>query len=258
MAKTMADPTILATHMSELADKRIDILRRIADVGSISEAARRAGVSYKAAWQAIETLGNIAGGPLVEKVVGGSKGGGTRLTATGEEVLHIADELTRARAEVLARFRLKETPGLVNIGMSTLRTSMRNQFPARIEKMKIGSALVRLILSIDDTHFIRASVTMESAQLLGLREGMQVLALTKATAVSVSSDNLPAGSSSRENEIVGVVLRSEREGRGGECTIQLPSGLTVVGFARANHGLHVGMRAVAIIPPESIVVALNS
>ena len=100
MAKTMADPTILATHMSELADKRIDILRRIADVGSISEAARRAGVSYKAAWQAIETLGNIAGGPLVEKVVGGSKGGGTRLTATGEEVLHIADELTRARAEV--------------------------------------------------------------------------------------------------------------------------------------------------------------
>ena len=72
MAKTMADPTILATHMSELADKRIDILRRIADVGSISEAARRAGVSYKAAWQAIETLGNIAGGPLVEKVVGGS------------------------------------------------------------------------------------------------------------------------------------------------------------------------------------------
>ena len=257
MAKTMADPTILATHMSELADKRIDILRRIADVGSISEAARRAGVSYKAAWQAIETLGNIAGGPLVEKVVGGSKGGGTRLTATGEEVLHIADELTRARAEVLARFRLKETPGLVNIGMSTLRTSMRNQFPARIDKMKIGSALVRLILAIDETHFIRASVTMESAQLLGLREGMQVLALTKATAVTISADNC-TNPESRENELVGTVLRSEREGRGGECTIQLPSGLTIVGFARANHGLHVGMRAVAAIPPETIVVALNS
>ena len=66
MEKTIADPTILAAHMSELADKRIDILRRVGDVGSISEAARRAGVSYKAAWQAIETLSNIAGGPLVE------------------------------------------------------------------------------------------------------------------------------------------------------------------------------------------------
>lgn len=61
MSKTIADPTLLATHMAELADKRIDILRRIGDVGSISEAARRAGVSYKAAWQAIETLNNLAG-----------------------------------------------------------------------------------------------------------------------------------------------------------------------------------------------------
>lgn len=47
MSKTIADPTLLATHMAELADKRIDILRRIGDVGSISEAARRAGVSTR-------------------------------------------------------------------------------------------------------------------------------------------------------------------------------------------------------------------
>lgn len=167
MSKTIADPTLLATHMAELADKRIDILRRIGDVGSISEAARRAGVSYKAAWQAIETLNNLAGAPLVEKVVGGNKGGGTRLTATGEEVLKLADELTRARAEVLVRFRLKDSPALKNVGVSSLRTSMRNQFPAVIEKLKIGSAQVRLILSIDDTHYIRASCTKESAQLLG-------------------------------------------------------------------------------------------
>ena len=56
----------------EATDKRIDILRRIGEVGSISEAARGAGVSYKAAWQALETLTNLAGVPLVEKVVGGT------------------------------------------------------------------------------------------------------------------------------------------------------------------------------------------
>lgn len=257
MAKTVADPTILAAHMSELADKRIDILRRIGDVGSISEAARRAGVSYKAAWQAIETLSNLAGGPLVEKVVGGTNGGGTRLTSTGEEVLQIADELIRARAEVLARFRLKDNPTLQHIGTSSLRTSMRNQFPAKIEKMKIGSALVRLILSIDSTHLIRASCTMESTQLLGLREGMSVLALTKATAVEITADNA-TDVRRRDNEIVGVVLRSEREEKGGECTLQLPSGLTIVGFAKPGHGLQIGMRAVATIAPEAVVIALAS
>lgn len=257
MSKTIADPTLLATHMAELADKRIDILRRIGDVGSISEAARRAGVSYKAAWQAIETLNNLAGAPLVEKVVGGNKGGGTRLTATGEEVLKLADELTRARAEVLVRFRLKDSPALKNVGVSSLRTSMRNQFPAVIEKLKIGSAQVRLILSIDDTHYIRASCTKESAQLLGLREGKHVLALCKATAVDISADN-PALVESRDNQIVGAVLRSEREDKGDECTIQLPSGLTIVGFARPSHGLHIGMRAVATVAPEAVVIALNS
>ena len=71
-----ADPVLLTHLLNETIDKRLDILRRVADVGSISEAARGAGVSYKAAWQAIETLSNLAGGPLVEKVVGGRSGGG--------------------------------------------------------------------------------------------------------------------------------------------------------------------------------------
>ena len=56
----------------EATDKRLDILKRIGEVGSISEAARSANVSYKAAWQALETLSNLAGAPLVEKAVGGS------------------------------------------------------------------------------------------------------------------------------------------------------------------------------------------
>ena len=58
----------------EAADKRIDILRRIGEVGSISEAARRASVSYKAAWQAIDTLSNLAGESLVDSSVGGAGG----------------------------------------------------------------------------------------------------------------------------------------------------------------------------------------
>ena len=36
-----------------VVDKRIDVLQRIKQYGSISEAARSAGIRYKAAWQAI-------------------------------------------------------------------------------------------------------------------------------------------------------------------------------------------------------------
>ena len=57
-----------------LTDKRIDILRHIGECGSISQAARAAGVSYKAAWQAVDTLTNLAGAQLVARAVGGAGG----------------------------------------------------------------------------------------------------------------------------------------------------------------------------------------
>ena len=85
-AKT-SSPDFTQALGSEVADKRIDILRRLGEVGSISQAARSAGVSYKAAWQALETLSNLAGTPLIEKVVGGSGGGGAQLTQAGQQVL---------------------------------------------------------------------------------------------------------------------------------------------------------------------------
>lgn len=50
-----------------VVDKRIDVLQRIKQYGSISEAARSAGISYKAAWQAIETLSALAGGTVGRK-----------------------------------------------------------------------------------------------------------------------------------------------------------------------------------------------
>ena len=258
-SNALADPKLLSDILSEKTDRRIDILRRIADVGSISEAARSAGMSYKSAWQAVETLTNLAGTPIVEKVVGGANGGGTQLTATGRLILDLSDELARARRQVLEKYNAADAtaPGLLaRATASSLQTSMRNQFPARITVMKLGAALVRFILRIDDTHLLKASVTKESAQLLGLREGMEVLALTKATGVEISGAFPEDPNAIDDNLIVGEVIRSERAGKGGECSIRLPSGIVIVGFAHGNHGLKLHDRAVAHIPPSSIVIAI--
>lgn len=86
-------------------EKRIDILRSIATTGSISQAARDVGVSYKAAWHAIATLTELAGVPLVEGAVGGSGGGGTLLTPDGGRLLEFADEFDVARREAYARWK---------------------------------------------------------------------------------------------------------------------------------------------------------
>ena len=248
--KPEADPVLLTEMLNASIDKRLDILRRIAHAGSISEAARGAGVSYKAAWQSLETLSNLAGGALVEKSVGGRAGGGTKLTARGEDVLRLAEELARARAQALSRFQ----SGRLDVPMlaGTLALSIRNQIPATIHTLKWGAALVRLLLKIDDAHLIRASVTQESAQLLGLREGARVLALAKATGVVVSA----RAPDTQDNLLEGTIVRIDRGEHGGECTVQLDSGVLIVGFLPPGHGLKRLDRAWVLLPCDSIAVGI--
>ena len=68
-----------------VSDKRLEVLRRVGETGSISQAARDAGISYKAAWQAIDTLTNLSEAPLVDRTVGGSGGGGKEITTAHGE-----------------------------------------------------------------------------------------------------------------------------------------------------------------------------
>ncbi len=214
----------------EASDKRIDILRRIAQVGSISEAARGAGVSYKAGWQALETLANLAGTPLVEKVVGGSGGGGALLTDAGQKVLLAAEAMAKARRQVL---QLIDSGDLATGRAAfALRTSMRNQFPCTVGVIKPHMGQVRV-------------------QLLGLRKGLDVLALCKATAVHIDSSE---GDVDGKNTLTGVVTRATRSAKGGEVSVRLPAGVQLVGFASAISP-KVGQSASAQIDEAGIVIA---
>src|SRR5689334_16720910 len=62
---------------------RIGLLQAIAEQGSITQAAKAFGMSYKAAWDAVDAMNNLAGAALVERSTGGRGGGSTRLTPRG-------------------------------------------------------------------------------------------------------------------------------------------------------------------------------
>lgn len=247
-----ADPIEFTRSLAALSDKRIDILRRIKETGSISEAARASGVSYKAAWQALETLENLAGGKLVEKLVGGNRGGGTTLTVTGEQILKIADRIAQARSEVLRSFTDAEQPLANHLTTSGILSSMRNNLPCVVESVKHGSALVRVFLRLDEENIIKASVTAESAQLLGLKPGVRMIAAAKATAVEIAKSFPDAN---LDNRLTGRVVRCTRSEKGGEVALRLPSGLIVIGFAKHNHHLAPGMEAQATVASNAVVIA---
>lgn len=51
---------------------RVELLQRIAETGSISQAAKAMKMSYKAAWDAVDAINRAWGQPLVESTPGGS------------------------------------------------------------------------------------------------------------------------------------------------------------------------------------------
>lgn len=66
---------------------KIDLLEKIAALGSISAAARDMKMSYKHAWDLVEDLNRLFGKPLVSGQTGGRNGGGTELTPAGRAVV---------------------------------------------------------------------------------------------------------------------------------------------------------------------------
>ena len=235
------------------ADKRIQILHLVGQHGSISQAARAAGVSYKAAWQAIHTLTNLAGEPLVDSSVGGAGGGGAQLTPAGARLLEVAVQMESARRDVLARINSPSASALAGP-----RTSMRNHLPCSIARLESDGArdpMVRAVLALPGGDELASLLTRESVELLGLRPGMSVLALCKATAVQIEPLDAPVGDAS--NRLPGRVLRAARGTSRDELVLTLSGGQQLVGFAARPNRLRAGSRAQARVEASAVVLALG-
>jgi molybdate transport system substrate-binding protein len=76
-----------------LGQGRADLLEAIDHWHSISEAARRVGMSYRRAWLLVRAANEAAGRPLVETATGGEGGGGARLTEQGRRAVALYREL---------------------------------------------------------------------------------------------------------------------------------------------------------------------
>jgi len=256
------EPLYLDALGYDTADKRMEILRLIGVTGSISEAARQAGISYKAAWQAIHTLTNLAGVALVDRAVGGAGGGGALLTPAGEQLLEAATQMDAARREVLARFTGGAAHAMAGAG---LRTSMRNNLPCVVTQIQVlqpGDPMVRVVMQLPLGAEIASTITRESAELLALQPGLPVLALCKATAVKVvavaKSATPPPGDARHEqpvNQLLGRVQALSCGKLQDEALLTLPGGLQLVGFASKPNRLRVGSLGAAHLEENAVVLA---
>lgn len=72
---------------------RVLLLEKIREYGSITRAASSLEMSYRKAWELVESMNSQAGVPLVVATTGGKGGGGAVLTEAGERAIRLYSEL---------------------------------------------------------------------------------------------------------------------------------------------------------------------
>lgn len=94
---------------SILGPGRLELLESIDRSHSISAAARQLAMSYRHAWELVQSINEAAGEPLVTAATGGVQGGGARLTPLGHCALRVFREaqahLQQAATGLLPRLR---------------------------------------------------------------------------------------------------------------------------------------------------------
>jgi molybdate transport system regulatory protein len=78
-----------------LSEGRVQLLKKIEEMGSLSKASKALNISYQKAWRLIDEASKNANQPLLETKIGGAKGGGTLLTSYGKSLITIFDTINK-------------------------------------------------------------------------------------------------------------------------------------------------------------------
>ncbi len=170
---------------------RIALLAAIQQTGSITGAAKAVGISYKATWDAIDTMNNLAGTTLVVRATGGKGGGETTLTAKALRLIDTYRVIEREHQAFLEQAGAA-IEGFAQdwrlLGRIGMKTSARNQLFGTVSKITRDSVNDEVELALPGGQSIVAVVTHESTGSLGLKEGVKAFALVKASWVMLMVD----------------------------------------------------------------------
>jgi len=78
---------------SFLGHGRIELIEKIKEYGSLSQAAGKMNLSYRKAWDSINKANLLAGKPLVILKRGGKEGGNAEITEFGEKAILLFNKL---------------------------------------------------------------------------------------------------------------------------------------------------------------------
>jgi len=250
--------TLKLSNQPFLLEKRIQLLNAIKRHGSISKAAKAVPMSYKAAWDAVDTMNNLSGTPIVLRETGGKGGGGTTLTEYGENLLKTYSILKEEQKHFLERLKQVtdvDKGTLKTIGRLSMQISARNQLTGTIEKIITGMVNTRLYLQLKSGNKLISVITNNAVTALGLKEGDEVTAIFKSTSVLLGIGKMQI---SAENCLEGIVEAVHVGKVNAEVVTRVGKVDRIVAVlttdAVGHLGLEVGSKVSALIKSADIMI----
>ena len=246
-----------------VGSERIALLEALGELGSIRAAAARVGLSYKAAWDAVQALNNLFEAPLVSARAGGAQGGAAELTPSGRAVVAAFRRVEADLADVVARLEqglagapLADLSSFWSLGM---QTSARNALRGVVTKITDGAVNTEVTLGVAPGLEIVAVVTRDGVAALRLAVGKPVIALIKSSFVVLAKGEGLV--TSARNQIAGVVASREDGVVSSEITLGIAEGKTLTATITRESaeimGLAVGEKITALIKAPHVILAVE-
>lgn len=250
-------------RLAGMLDARmIRLFAAVERTGSINQAAKEVGLSYKGAWQMVERANNLSPKVLVATSTGGAKGGGTFLTSAGRSFLRLftrLEEKHRAFLEEMNRELTEDPDTLFLLRRLIMKASARNQYYGKITAICSGDLDVEVSMSLKGGETIVATLAEASAAALGLSVGSNAVALIKAPNVLVVTDFGGYRLSAR-NQLPGIVSRLQIGAVNSEVIIELPGGdsiaATITHQSAETLQLRTGMQATAVFKSNAVILSV--
>lgn len=167
--------------------RRMALLAAIQEHGSIAAAARAINLSYKAAWDAVNTINGLAAEPLIICTTGGTRGGGAHLSDKALEILTLYQQMEQLHDHFLEQLAQLQPGSAKNLGLlqkMLVSTSARNSFVGTIRRTGHDPLLNVLELEVGLDQPLQAVITQDSWHSLGLQDQGAALAFIKASAIT--------------------------------------------------------------------------
>jgi molybdate transport system regulatory protein len=240
---------------------RVLLIEAVDELGSITAAAKRLGLSYKGAWDIVQGLNNLFATPLIEAASGGKAGGAARATVRGREVAiafrRVQAEIDAAVAKLEANLSGESARDLFwSLGM---RTSARNALRGEVSRITEGAVNSEVGLKIADGVELTAILTKHSVAELGLAVGKPAIALIKSSFILLAKGE--GLRTSARNQIPGEVTRREDGAVNCEIALDIGGGKTLIAMITLESAqaleIAVGDRVTALIKASHLILAVE-